>query len=157
MDWLLSPSTCMIKNDCRNFYIVNLSLNIDTWFQVPLYLMPLSNPLPWQTREFSINPPSKSWTFKIPPLQTFSGDLEVSSKISVSWEKSNFNTNLWNDRVQCISTKWCKKEHVLYIYLYTAICWIYMYMSNTRFSYNYMLNIRFTCVAKWIVYFCYLV
>lgn len=106
---------------------------------------------------FQLIPLRRVELLKYPHYKRFSGDLEVSSNISVSWEKSNFNTNLWNDRVQCISTKWCKKEHVLYIYLYTAICWIYMYMSNTRFSYNYMLNIRFTCVAKWIVYFCYLV
>ena len=111
---LLSPSTCMIKNDCRNFYIVNLSLNIDTWFQVPLYFTPLSNPLPWQTRGFSINPPSKSWTFTIPPLQMFNGRSG-----SVKWNfgklgKSNFDMNLWNDIVQCIFKKWCKNEHVLH-------------------------------------------
>lgn len=129
------------------------------WYmiQVPLYFMPCLILFHDRPGSFQLIPLRRVELLKYPHYKRFSGDLEVSSNISVSWEKSNFNTNLWNDRVQCISTKWCKKEHVLYIYLYTAICWIYMYMSNTRFSYNYMLNIRFTCVAKWIVYFCYLV
>ena len=117
---------------------------------------------------FQLIPLRRVEHLKYPHYKRFSGDLEVSSNISVSWEKSNFNMNLWNDRVQCISTKWCKKEHVLYIPVYTCykmwnICWIYMYMSYTRFSYvdhyillfKHTLNIRFTCVAKLIVYFCY--
>ena len=67
---------------------------------------------------FQLIPLRRVELLKYPHYKRFSGDLEVSSKISVSWEKSNFNMNLWNDRVQCISTKWCKNEHVLYIYLY---------------------------------------
>ena len=147
MDWLLSPSTCMIKNDCRNFYIVNLSLNIDTWFQVPLYFMPCLILFHDRPASFQLIPLRRVELLKYPHYKRFSGDLEVSSKISVSCEKSNFNMNLWNDRVQCISTKWCKKEHVLYIYLYipaikcetfieyTCICLIHVFHMLTIIFY----------------------
>ena len=70
---------------------------------------------------FQLIPLRRVELLKYPHYKRFSGDLEVSSKISVSWEKSNFNM---------------KSAMYFYEMVQKGTCAIYIPV------YSYMLNIH---------------